>query len=94
MIRLLVFLYIFGAVASDKESTTVTIGTPSTTLTNLSKVTLIILFPLRDILIFIRGWIISMLYFLLESYKSFWRSYNNNNSRYNDIAKFAKGRRG
>ena len=48
MIRLLVFLYIFGAVASDKESTTVTIGTPSTTLTNLSKVTLIIPYPLLD----------------------------------------------
>ena len=74
MIRLLVFLYIFGAVASDKESTTVTIGTPSTTLTNLSKVTLVISCPLRDIFTavnFYFGWIISMLYFLLESYKSF-----------------------
>ena len=53
MIRLLVFLYIFGAVASDKESTTVTIGTPSTTLTNLSKVTLIISYPLPDIFQFL-----------------------------------------
>ena len=52
MIRLLVFLYIFGAVASDKESTTVTIGTPSTTLTNLSKVTLIISIPLCDMLLY------------------------------------------